>query len=236
MSRKLKINKGDVFNRLTIIKEIIKKGEPRIFLCRCNPKYGGCGKKIKVILSALRNNTTKSCGCLNIEKIIERNTTHGLRYKPTYPVYINMMGRCTNKNHPSYYNYGGKKKNPVTVCNRWKKGYRNTWSGLINFDKDMGPTWFKGGELERIDNTKGYSPNNCKWATEKQQARNRSTNISIKINRKRYCLMEAMKKFGKIEYRAALWRINNGWNPIDAIFIPTKSMSTLLTDVRVEKI
>lgn len=85
----------------------------------------------------------------------------------TYKAWGNMLSRCRNKNHPSYKNYGGR---GISVCERWLK--------FENFLEDMGDKpW--NLSLDRIDNEKGYSKENCRWATSKEQTRNMRKNVRI---------------------------------------------------------
>lgn len=106
------------------------------------------------------------------------------RKTPEYSSWEAMKRRCDNITHDSYHSYGGRSKsNPITYCERWKS--------FENFYKDMGPRPV-GKTLERIDNDGNYEPGNCKWATSKEQARNRSTNRFIdlgnrKVNIAQFC-------------------------------------------------
>ena len=87
--------------------------------------------------------------------------THGLSYSSEYRVWASMKSRCRNPNDPSFYKYGGRGIN-----------YCASWEWFENFYHDMGPCE-KGLSLDRIDNDKGYFPENCRWTTAKQQVENR---------------------------------------------------------------
>ena len=87
---------------------------------------------------------------------------------PYWYVWGAMIQRCTNPKNPGYAGYGGR---GITVCDRWRQ--------LANFESDMGPRPFPGASLERVDNDKGYSPENCKWATTKEQGKNKRQSVGI---------------------------------------------------------
>ena len=80
-----------------------------------------------------------------------------------------MLDRCRLPTHQAYYNYGGR---GIKVCKRWQRGFELFW-------EDMGPAYKKGLTLERSDNSKGYSPSNCTWATYRAQGQNRRNNKLI---------------------------------------------------------
>lgn len=119
-----------------------------------------CGLIAVLTSSALNSGNTKSCGC----RVNDHKTTHGKSYTSTYNIWNGMLARCKNKNDKSFARYGAKW---ITVCDRWLK--------FENFHKDMGDHE-KGLQLDRIDNKKGYSPDNCRWVSPKSNARNRSDN------------------------------------------------------------
>ena len=102
------------------------------------------------------------------------------------------MERCYNKKNKRYYCYGGR---GITVCKHWHN--------VRNFIHDMEPTYKKGLQIERIDNDKGYSPNNCAWVTQTQQAQNKSSNINLTHKGQTFCLAVWSRKTG-ISY-GTLW-------------------------------
>jgi hypothetical protein len=112
--------------------------------------------------------------------------THGMRQSRVYGIFTDMHSRCYNPSVKHYERYGGR---GVAVCERW---YRN----FEMFFADMGEPPTKTHTLERIDNTKGYSPENCTWATPSEQARNTRRNIIVVHQGTPYILQDALKKFG----------------------------------------
>jgi len=92
-----------------------------------------------------------------------------MSHHPTFGVWHSMKQRCEDVNHPAYHNYG---QRGIAVCAAWDHSFENFW-------KDMGPTYKPGLDLDRIDNNRGYSPDNCRWTTRKINNRNRRTNRRI---------------------------------------------------------
>lgn len=187
---------GQRFRRLIVIQRVDndKWGQPMWF-CKCD-----CKNRIIVRSNSLKSGNTQSCGCLqkerssaNCEKL---KFLHGYartgKQNRTYKSWTGMIQRCTNPNNIGYNDYGGR---GITVCERWKK--------FENFLEDMGESLGPGYSIERIKNNLGYYKENCKWATRKQQARNRRSNIYITHNRKTQLLIEWSEETG-IPY-SVLW-------------------------------
>lgn len=171
---------GGKYNRLTVIGLSEKRnGNRKNYDCVCD-----CGEFVTVINSSLTRGTTKSCGCYQKEMARKAKTTHGLSYSSEHNIWCNMITRCSKVNDKRYHRYGGR---GITVCKRWVSSFENFYS-------DMGKRPSNKHTIDRIDNNKGYSPQNCRWATQKQQSRNTSRNIYIIENGKKIVVADFEKK------------------------------------------
>lgn len=166
-----------------------------MWLCLCD-----CGQKKLVRSSHLIGGLVLSCKCLSREIASQVNTTHGRSKSRLYAVWNTMCGRCRDTSNERYGGRG------IAVCKRWRgKG------GFANFVTDMGePT--AGLSIERKDNTKGYSPANCRWATRKEQARNKRTTRLITFNGQTKPLADWAEELG-LSYKNTHRRIfARGWS------------------------
>ena len=155
---------GKTYHRLTAVSPAGKD-----WLWRCE-----CGTEKIIPAANVKNGNTKSCGCFNTERLKERFTKHGMIDTPEYSTWGSMKDRC--KRHSRYKNRG------ITVCDRWLESFEN-------FYADMGDRP-EGTSIDRIDNDKGYEPGNCRWATSKEQSRNKGWNIWVEYQGREWNLKD----------------------------------------------
>lgn len=209
-----KLNKIDVighrYGRLLVEAEAGKdaRGSTRVaVLC-------DCGTRKTVGLNPLRSGKTTSCGCRNLEVarelIVKRSTTHGMSKSSTYHIWNNMWARCTNTNNQAYQDYGGR---GIDVCDRWQT--------FENFLADMGERP-RGMSIDRRNNDLGYEPENCRWATTKEQSRNTRANFVIEFRGVTACLAEHCERLG-LAYKTISSRIyKHGWTVEKALSAPVR--------------
>lgn len=198
---------GTKFGRLTVLSYEGRKVKGRrsysLYRTKCD-----CGSEQIVMSQSLTSGRTLSCGCLHKETI----TTHGASKTKTYSVWYGMKRRCTDKYYDKYKEYGAK---GITVSNEWLE--------FSTFLADMGEVP-KGYTLERIDNAKGYCKENCKWATPKEQANNRTNNRKLEYKNRIMSCSQIAHEVGLKP--STLWNriFIYGW-PLDkAVATPSKGV------------
>ena len=166
------------------------KHRARYGLYKCH-----CGTEFKCVQQSVKSGKTTSCGCYQKQMV----TTHGLTKHRLCKTWDGMMQRCHNPNNTKYKDYGGR---GIDVCERWKD--------IKNFIEDMFPAFQEGLSLDRIDNNKGYSLDNCRWTNKTIQARN--TCKIQKNNTSGYRGVYLYKRTGKyvVRIRVNYTRINLG--------------------------
>jgi hypothetical protein len=128
-----------------------------------------------------------------------------------YHIWSAMIQRCTKPSHKDYARYGG---SGITVCDEWRDFSR--------FISDMGERPSMVHTIERMNNVLGYGPGNCRWATRKEQARNRSSTIWTTVDGVQCTLTEACAKLG-VSYGMVRGRLRLGWTIDDALSVPKSS-------------
>ena len=164
---------GKVFGRLTVFGRL-QDQKPGIakWICRCS-----CGREKIVVSKSLVAGKCTSCGCA-------RGSHHATKTK-TYNAWKVMRQRCRDANatgHERYVDRG------ICVCERWHD--------YSNFLADMGPRPFPGASIDRVNNDGPYSPENCRWSTPSQQARNKSNNHFLEMNGETKILSDWAAQFG----------------------------------------
>ena len=198
---------GQTFNLLTVICRVenTKWGTAR-WQCKCS-----CGNITTAHANHLKSGATKSCGCLHKKLLSKRRFVHGLYSTPEYKTWGGIIQRCTNPNEKAFKNYGGR---GITVCDKWRYSF-------MAFFKDMGKRPSPKLTIERVDNNKGYSPENCVWANSKKQANNRRNNHKISIRGWTLTLAQ-WSHFVNISQHVLSHRILRGWPPEKAVFYPVQ--------------
>lgn len=176
--------------------------------CRCD-----CGSAVAVFSAALRRGATKSCGCLDLEV----KTKHGMYGTPTYRSWRSMTDRCANPNTPNYPRYGGR---GIEV--------HAAWRDFEVFFRDMGERP-AGTSLDRIDNDGHYTPENCRWATARQQQRNKASNHFLTVDGATRCITDWAEVTGiqKVTIKA---RLRSGWSHRDAVLAPVERRKSRKTN------
>jgi len=190
---------GQRSGRIEAVRFSHKQGKNAMWLCKCD-----CGEEYITRGSKITTKAIKSCGCIAKEK------QHGMCGTRTYNVWENMIDRTTNANNKSYNNYGGR---GITVCEEWKN--------FRNFYADMGELT-DGLDIDRIDNDKGYSKDNCRLITRSENLENTRRSKWWYIDGVRYeSSTKAAEALGKDV--SAINRMCNGYtHPYSKNWIPPK--------------
>jgi len=207
---------GLQINKLILVERVNpeeKRMSESIWKCKCL-----CGNETVASAKLLVGGKKGSCGCLRSEN--HGRLKHGHlkkgREKPEYRIWLSMMGRCKKSpdakpthTHKNYFDRG------INVCERWRESFDN-------FYADMGPRPSSNYSIDRINNDCGYSPENCRWATNKEQCNNRRSSRFLTINGETKTLKQWSEKYN-IKYCSLQARLKSGWNIEDALEIQINS-------------
>lgn len=211
MGSKRKDITGQRFGRLIATRFSHRNKNSYYWSVKCD-----CGNAFTVIKGSLGKNT-KSCGCLKRDVLKERSTLHGQASRKgttkEYRTWSHIKKRCYCKSDRDYRDYGGK---GITVCKRWLNSFEA-------FFIDMGKAPSPKHSIDRIDNAKGYTPKNCRWATPKEQSHNSSRTTLITINK----ITKSISEWGEyknLNRETICARINRlGWSVEKAIMYPVRT-------------
>lgn len=192
--------RGRRFSKLTAIRPTDRRVNKRvIWFCECE-----CGGTALVSSSNLLNGNTTSCGCFRRTRMMKHGGASSTR---AYRCWCSMLHRCENPNDKGFHRYGGR---GITVCAEWHD--------FETFRRDMGDPP-DNRSIERINNNRGYSPDNCKWATDKEQQRNLRSNRMLTLNGVTKCASDWADIVG-LTTSQICDRLRLGWSAEDAITTP----------------
>lgn len=225
---------GQTINRLVVIREAGRKNGVVTWLCRCLGKNGDdCGKEVVVVRgNDLRSEHTQSCGCLKRELCREQHTSHGCAHEPWYITYNGMMQRCGYHEGASECNLRLYRDRGIAVCEEWRNSPQAFGDWLLSHG------WRNGLQIDRIDNDKGYYPDNCRVVTPKENANNKrnTSRLDDGTSLAMFCTDigidtreggKATKKYGRIR---DMWRRRHKIHPelMQALKEDTDNQSRLL--------
>mgnify|MGYP001618838060 CR=1 FL=1 len=202
---------GQRFDRLVVVSldQVVAFHRPTA-VCRCD-----CGNVRTVTINNLKNGGSRSCGCRRNERLKQRSVTHGASEWPEYAVWNTMIARCENPKHERYPRYGGR---GITVCDEWRSSFER-------FISDMGRRPSPSHSIDRKDNDGHYAPDNCRWATPREQAANTSQKRLLTLNGRTQRLCEWSAETG-IRSQLLITRMGRlGWSVEKALTTPVQSRS-----------
>lgn len=185
-----------VFGLWTVVREEPKRGHNRYYLCRCE-----CGTEKPVYWGNLSQGYSTNCGCRGMRLFTSARRKHGMTDSVEYQTWGNMKDRCGNPSNKSYQDYGAR---GITVCDKWINDF-------AAFFADMGPRPSPQHTIERVNNDKGYSPDNCVWATKQVQKNNTRRNRRLTFNGETLTITEWSRRLGG-HHRTVAWRLKRGWS------------------------
>lgn len=201
LSEKKFLKIGEKRNRLVFLKELEssyqKNGNRKRYgLFRCD-----CGSEKRILVYSVTSGCVLSCGCyakeLNRKLVTDRNTTHGLSHHPLYWRWNKIKDRCLNPKSKRYKDYGGR---GITICPEWVNNFKvfYDWCLLNGYHPDL--------DIDRRDNERGYSPDNCRFITNQENANNSRSNIIVYFHGEKLTLAQACQKAGIMQKYILAWR------------------------------
>ena len=174
---------GKKFSRLTAINITHRTNGRTYYECKCD-----CGGTAIIMGKQLLNGKTKSCGCLWKEAVAISNSRENpvkKKFPKEFRTWVQLRNRCQNNKNDSYQNYGGR---GITVCNQWNESF-------YNFLSDMGMAPSSKHTIDRKNNNGNYEPDNCRWATVREQNNNKGDTILVEIQGKKQSLKAWCREF-----------------------------------------
>lgn len=207
---------GEKYGRLTVIKRVeppehLKDKRSAYYLCECE-----CGNTKIVQKQSLKYGKTISCGCYQKEILSEKggNATHNLSKSRFYRIWSCMKRRCTDPNYNEYHRYGGAN---IKICDEWltfENFMHDMYESYLAFEKENGEG---SATLDRIDPDGDYTKDNCRWATQLEQARNRRDNISVVVDGVEYKTLTELAETYNIDYQLVAHRYRRGKRGLELV-------------------
>jgi len=202
---------GMRFGRLVVVKQAEPYTSPgghrsARWLCKCD-----CGNEKIIRHSSLVNGDSTSCGCYQKENMARIFKTHGIGNETRlYRIWQGSKNRCLNPKNRDYWKYGGR---GITYYEPWVKDFIafRDWAFANGYKDSL--------TLDRNDNDKGYSPDNCRWVSYEIQENNRRNNSFIEIDGVKKTIAQ-WARYMNVSSNLICDRIKNGWNERDAVLIP----------------
>lgn len=173
--------KNKRIGRLLVLGIGTSNGTTPRWRCMCD-----CGNEVLAFGADLRAGKQQSCGCFRSDRSRVLNTIHEKSRSVEAHIWSRMKQRCSNKNDAAFQNYGGR---GIHVCERWESSFES-------FLQDMGPRPSNAHSIDRRDNSKGYAPENCYWATDLEQASNTRRNVYVPDGNESITVMEWCRRHG----------------------------------------
>lgn len=170
-----------------------------MWLCHCD-----CGQTTTIRAAQLSSGHVRSCGC-GVREAAAQPRTHGQTGTPLYLRWRSMLDRIDNKNGSNFHNYGGR---GIRICDRWRS--------FEAFSADVGSTFERSLELDRIDVNGHYEPGNCRWATEQVQQRNKRTNHNLTFAGRTQTVQDWAEERG-VKANTIITRLRRGWSASRAL-------------------
>lgn len=221
---------GQRFGRLTVLGRDFSKGQDKkhkvvYYKCICD-----CGNITISPANSLKGGKSRSCGCLQKEKVGSVNGhtyRNGLSTTPLYIKWKGMRQRCYNPKDKEYSGYGGR---GIKICDRWLD-FENFYNDMIDsYNQELEK--YNGDKskvtIDRKDVNGDYSPDNCRWLTLQEQNRNRRTTKFVEVYGKRMALIDAYELYSpqNLTYSIVKSRIDKGENVYDALLTPREDINT----------
>lgn len=166
VKRKLFVEAGQIFERIKVVDaEPVAVGKHLKVACVCS-----CGTEKLIGIAELLNGSTKSCGCMVIEKLVTMSLRHGGESSSLYSVWHTMKSRCSNPKAENFENYGGR---GISICREWIDDFAafRQWAESSGYTPAL--------EIDRADVNGNYQPDNCRWVTSRVNGNNRRNNVLL---------------------------------------------------------